>query len=74
MLWYIAKDYPLEYREFGVIFSTDLLLQGYNPYSIDLQPVAMNAYGIIYNMLVLPLAQVWGSTPFAHRVVSCFSS
>ena len=20
MLWYIAKDYPLEYREFGVIF------------------------------------------------------
>ena len=72
MIWYMAKDYPLEYREFGVIFSTDLLLQGYNPYSIDLQPVAMNAYGIIYNMLVLPLAQVWGSTPFAHRVVSCF--
>lgn len=72
MIWYMAKDYPLEYREFGVIFSTDLLLQGFNPYSIDLQPVAMNAYGIVYNMLVLPLAEVWGSTPFTHRVVSCF--
>ncbi|MGB6063282.1 MAG: hypothetical protein WBG50_00635 [Desulfomonilaceae bacterium] len=72
MGWYISRDYPLEYREFAVIFSTDLLLQGYNPYSIALQPVAMNAYGIVYNLLVLPLAHVWGSTPYVHRVVSCF--
>jgi hypothetical protein len=68
----MARDYPLEYREFGVTFSTDLLLEGYNPYSIDLQPVAMNVYGIVYNLFVLPLALVWGSTPFNHRIVSCF--
>jgi hypothetical protein len=72
MGWYIARDYPLEYREFGVIFSTDLLLQGYNPYWIELQPVAMNAYGIIYNLFVVPLALIWGSTPFTHRIVSSF--
>lgn len=72
MVWYIARDYPLEYREFAVIFSTDLLLLGYNPYAIYLQPVAMNAYGIMYNLIVLPLALIWGSTAVIHRVVSCF--
>ena len=72
MVWYIARDYLLEYREFAVIFSTDLLLEGYNPYTIELQPGAMNAYGIVYNLLVLPLAMVWGPTPFVHRIVSCF--
>ncbi|MDQ1278618.1 MAG: hypothetical protein QG555_1661, partial [Thermodesulfobacteriota bacterium] len=72
MVWYVVKDYPLEYREFGVIFSTHLILQGFNPYAIELQPVAMNAYGLIYNFFVLPLAHVWGATPFMHRLVSCF--
>ncbi len=72
MGWYVTRDYPLELREFGVTFSTDLLLLGYNPYWIELQPVAMNAYGIIYNLFVVPIALVWGSTLVVHRVVSSF--
>ena len=72
LFFYSVRDHLLEYREYAVILSTDLLLQGLNPYSIQLQPVAMNVYGIVYNVIVLPFAMVFGSSPAVHRIVSSF--
>jgi hypothetical protein len=72
MLYYAIQNYLLEYREYAVILSTDLLLKGLNPYAIELQPLAMNVYGIVYNLLVLPFAMLFGSSPAIHRIVSSF--
>ena len=47
MFYYAIRDYLLEYREYAVILSTDVLLEGLNPYAIELQPLAMNVYGIV---------------------------
>jgi hypothetical protein len=53
------------------MYSTDLLLLGKNPYALDLQPVAIDPYGLLYNVAVLPLSWMFGSTPVVHRAVSC---
>lgn len=71
MSWYAVRDYLLEWREFGLMYSTDLLLQGKNPYALGLQPVAINPYGLLYNLTVLPLAWIFGFGPIVHRIVSC---
>ena len=47
MFYYAIQDYLLEYREYAVILSTDVLLEGLNPYAIELQPLAMDVYGIL---------------------------
>lgn len=71
MGWYAVRDYLLEWREFGIMYSTDLLLQGKNPYALELQPTAINPYGILYNIAVVPVAWIYGSIPVVHRAVSC---
>ena len=71
MTWYAVRDYLLEWREFGIMYSTDLLLLGKNPYALELQPVAIGPYGLLYNLAVAPLAWMFGSAPVVHRAVAC---
>lgn len=66
----VSFPYSLEYREGAVLFTTDLLLNGENPYSLQKMPTAMNVYGINYHFVVYTFAKLWGATFLVHRTVS----
>jgi len=66
----VTFPYPLAYREGAVLFTTDLLLKGKNPYSLQNMPTAMNVYGINCHFFVYPFAKLWGATFVVHRAVS----
>ena len=68
----IAYPYPLAYREGGSMVSTDLLLQGKNPFDLSNNPQYMNVYGIFFNLLIFPFAKIWGPTILLHRIVTGF--
>jgi hypothetical protein len=70
----LGLDAPVEYRENAILFTTDLLLAGENPYDIVHQPVFINVYGLAYHWVVLPFAAVWGAGFATHRAVSAFFS
>ena len=55
-----------------MLLTTDLLLNGENPFALEKMPAAMNVYGINYHLLVYPFARLWGSTFIVHRAVSAF--
>ena len=54
----------------AVVGSTQLLLEGRNPYAVAEQPNFLNAYGFLYNWIVLSLAWVFGGSFMVHRCVS----
>lgn len=66
----VSRGYPQEYRENAMILSTSLMLEGKNPYAVEVQPVYINDYGILYNLVVLPFAAAFGPTFLVHRIVS----
>jgi hypothetical protein len=66
----ISIDAPQEFRENAFLLSTHQLLIGENPYDVSSQPVYMNAYGIGYHLVAYPLAKVFGSTFWLHRLIS----
>lgn len=68
----ILTNSPLELRENSFLLTTNLLLAGKNPFGLENMPVYTNIYGILYSLVVLPFAAVFGSTFFVHRIVSLF--
>ena len=76
LLWYhytlITFPWPIQYREGAILLTTDLLLKGGNPYNLALQPYYANTYGLIYNLIVLPFAMIWGPTLLVHKTVAGF--
>ncbi len=66
----ISMPYQIELREGATQVMTEILLKGGNPFVYDNQPLAMNNYGIGYNLAVLPFAALFGNTLIAHRVVT----
>lgn len=63
--------YPIEFREGAAPVMTQFLLRGMNPYVLGNQPLGMNHYGVLYSLLVWPLAALFGNTLLIHRIVSC---
>src|SRR5215510_15970113 len=61
---------PQEMREGAVIWITRLLLEGRNPYSLAELPASTYAYGIVYHLIVLPFARLFGNGYTVHRAVS----
>jgi hypothetical protein len=49
---------------------TSFLLNRSNPFTLDNQPLAMNNYGLGYNLVVVPFAAVFGNTLLVHRTVA----
>lgn len=45
------------------------MLSGINPYSYEAQPAGTNTYGILQSLLTLPLAEIYGSNLFTHKLV-----
>ena len=68
----IVMPYQIEYREGAAQVMTQILLKGGNPFSFENQPLAFNNYGIAYNLVVLPLAALFGNTLLVHRTVTFF--
>ena len=53
-----------------IVWITRLLLEGRNPYALSELPASTNVYGIVYHLVVLPLARVFGNSFTVHRAVS----
>jgi hypothetical protein len=68
----ISIPYQIEFREGTAQVLTGLFLRGQNPFRFENQPLAMNNYGIGYNLVVLPFAAIFGNTLFVHRSVTFF--
>lgn len=66
----IVSPAPQEMREGGIVWITRLLLEGHNPYDVAELPASTNVYGILYHLVVLPLARVFGNGFEVHRTVS----
>lgn len=66
----ISVETPQEFRENAILLTTNLLLDGQNPYSLKNMPTYVNVYGILYNLVVLPFAKIFGSTFLLHRLIS----
>lgn len=61
-----------EYREGHTYSSTVMLLRGENPFSISSYPAFYNSYGILFNIVVLPFAFIFGNSLILHRLISAF--
>src|SRR5687768_16934994 len=68
----IDYPYPMEQRDSIPIVSTNLILEGKNPFSYETQPMGTNTYGIVQNILTLPLAKIYGSNLFTHKAAVGF--
>lgn len=68
----IVFPYPLEYREGAIIQTTQILLEGKNPYSLDNQPQSSNVYGIFYHLVAYPIAKLAGANLTSHRAITGF--
>ena len=66
----ILIPYPIEYREGAPQVLTQLLLNGENPFSISNQPLAMNNYGILYNLAAYPFVVFFGNTLSVYRSIN----
>ena len=66
----VLSPAPQEMREGAVVWITQLLLEGRNPYSLTELPEGANVYGIFYHLVVLPFARVFGNSFAVHRIVS----
>jgi len=66
----ISIPYQIEFREGTALVLTRLMLSGQNPFILENQPLAMNNYGIGYNLAVLPFASLFGNTLWIHRSIT----
>jgi len=66
----VVSPAPQEMREGAVIWITRLLLEGRNPYSLSELPASTYAYGIVYHLIVLPFARLFGNGYTVHRATS----
>ena len=66
----IFIPYQIELREGTALVSTELLLNGKNPYNFENQPLGINVYGIGYSLVVLPFAFMFGNTLLVHRAIT----
>ena len=66
----IVYPYSATLREAALQSSTSLLLRGINPYGLEQMPQYTNVYGIVYPLLVMPFAKIWGATLPVHRAVT----
>jgi hypothetical protein len=68
----ITFPFPLELREGAIQLSTHALLNGINPYALINNPIYINGFGVLYNLLILPFAALFGNTLQLHRLINAF--
>lgn len=62
--------HQLSHLEGTANVQTWLLLKGLNPFSLENQPLGATNYGIVYSLIVLPFAALFGNTLLVHRAVT----
>lgn len=62
--------YQMEYREGAILLTGDAFLRGINPWALEINPIYINVYGFIYNLLVLPFAWMLGNKLWIYRLIS----
>ena len=62
--------YQMEYREGAIILTTQAFLKGINPWALENNPIYINVYGFVYNLIVLPFAWLLGNQIWIHRLIS----
>lgn len=72
LLWLrmVVSPAPQEMREGAIILTTLALLDGRNPYAVEVAAVSGNLYGILYPLTVLPAAALFGPGLATHRAVN----
>jgi len=66
----VLSTAPMEWREGAALHLTGLLLDGRSPYALAEMPAATNVYGILYHLVVAPLAALAGNDFPVHRAVT----
>ena len=66
----ILEVLPLDIFEPAMLLITGLIMEGGNPYRAEYLPIYTNVYPALYNVLVAPLAGVFGNTLALHRAVN----
>lgn len=66
----ILAPIPLDYYEGQMPLITGIIADGNNPYTRPFQPMAMNVYTPLYNIIVAPLTWVFDNNLQLHRAVS----
>jgi hypothetical protein len=66
----IVFPYQLELREGAIQLSTHALLNGINPYALANNPIYINGFGVLYNLLILPFAVLFGNSLQLHRLIN----
>jgi len=68
----ITFPYQLELREGNTQLTTHAFLNGINPYAIPNNPLYINIYGVLFNLVMLPFARLLGNTIQLHRLLNGF--
>ena len=68
----ITFPYQLELREGNTQLTTHAFLNGINPYAIPNNPLYINIYGVLFNLVMLPFARLLGNTLQLHRLLNGF--
>ena len=66
----ILEVLPLDIFEPAMLLITGLIMEGGNPYRVEYLPIYTDVYPALYNVLVAPLAGVFGNTLLLHRAVN----
>lgn len=66
----VAFAYPLELREFAIVYDTRLMLEGRDPYGIGEQPLGTTMYGLLFNVVMVALNHWVPATLNGHRFVA----
>lgn len=66
----LVSPAPQEMREGALVVTTLALLDFRNPYGVDALAEAGNLYGIVYPLLVVPFAALFGAGLAVHRAVA----
>ena len=62
----------MELREGNTQLTTHAFLNGINPYAIPNNPLYINIYGVLFNLVMLPFARLLGNTLQLHRLLNGF--
>jgi len=70
----ITFPYQLEYREGATLLFTQGILDGKNIFSLKQAPLYTNGYGVVYNLIIIPFAKLFGNTLSIHRFFTALFS
>jgi hypothetical protein len=66
----VTAPVPLDLYEGTMPLATSIISEGGNPYAREFQPHAADVYPPLYNILMVPITQVFGNSLQLHRAFS----